>query len=164
MTFNHQSSCSKSYHSDPFLSRLLNRMSPAIVDSFSDEQLEAIRSALVNPAHHPVNIRLSIPLLFKRFYFVVLAGPERRSRIRLKAERFPLWTPANTIFLGMLLLSLLVTLYNGLQLVSSLTPAVSAKEDYPTALPWVESAEDCTGFRRHWKDGLCYDADHNKDF
>jgi hypothetical protein len=135
-----------------------------MVDSFSDEQLEAMRLALINPARHQVNIRLSVPLLFKRFYFVVLAGPERRSKTRLKAERFPLWTLPNAIFLAMLLGSVLVTLYNGLHLVNSLSPAVSAEEDYPTALPWIESAEECTGFRRHWKDGFCYDADHKKEF
>ncbi len=36
---------------------------------------------------HPVNIRLSIPLLFGRFYVTVVAGKERRSGERLASER-----------------------------------------------------------------------------
>ncbi len=36
---------------------------------------------------HPVNIRLSIPLLFGRYYVTVVAGKERRSGERLASER-----------------------------------------------------------------------------
>ncbi len=36
---------------------------------------------------HPVNIRLSIPLLFGRYYVTLVAGKERRSGERLASER-----------------------------------------------------------------------------
>ncbi len=36
---------------------------------------------------HPVNIRLSLPLLFGRYYVTVVAGKERRSGERLASER-----------------------------------------------------------------------------
>ncbi len=36
---------------------------------------------------HPVNIRLSIPLLFGRYYVTIVAGKERRSRERRASER-----------------------------------------------------------------------------
>ncbi len=36
---------------------------------------------------HPVNIRLSIPLLFGRYYVTIVAGKERRSGERLAGER-----------------------------------------------------------------------------
>ncbi len=36
---------------------------------------------------HPVNIRLSIPLLFGRYYMTIVAGKERRSGERLASER-----------------------------------------------------------------------------
>ncbi len=36
---------------------------------------------------HPVNIRLSIPLLFGRYYLTIVAGKERRSGERLASER-----------------------------------------------------------------------------
>ncbi len=50
---------------------------------------------------HPLNIRVSLPLLFGRYYLVVLAGKELRSAERRKEERqkHPLWTAANTTIL-----------------------------------------------------------------
>ncbi len=51
--------------------------------------------------HHPVNIRLSIPLFALRYYLTVIAGKEQRSTERLAEERakHPLATTANMIFL-----------------------------------------------------------------
>ncbi len=52
-------------------------------------------------SHHPVNIRLSIPLFARRYYLTVIAGKEQRSTERLAEERekHPLTTTANMIFL-----------------------------------------------------------------
>jgi len=36
---------------------------------------------------HPVNVRVSVPLGFGRYYVTIIAGRERRSRDRLVAER-----------------------------------------------------------------------------
>ncbi len=36
---------------------------------------------------HPINLRLSIPLLFKRYYVSIVAGEERRSPERRVEER-----------------------------------------------------------------------------
>ena len=51
---------------------------------------------------HAVNIRLSIPLVFRRFYVTIVAGPERRDRERLEAERarHPVYKLGNIVFLG----------------------------------------------------------------
>ncbi len=51
--------------------------------------------------HHPVNIRLSIPLFTRRYYVTVVASKEQRSTERLAEERekHPLATTANMIFL-----------------------------------------------------------------
>ncbi len=51
--------------------------------------------------HHPVNIRLSIPLFTRRYYLTVIGGTEQRSTERLAEERekHPLATTANMIFL-----------------------------------------------------------------
>ncbi len=53
---------------------------------------------------HPINLRLSIPLFSKRYYGTFVAGEERRSPERLKAERqkHPLKTTGNLIFLCVL--------------------------------------------------------------
>ena len=48
---------------------------------------------------HPVNLRLSVPLLWRRFYLVLLAGPEPRSAERRRGERItrPLRAIANSV-------------------------------------------------------------------
>ncbi len=65
---------------------------------------------------HSVNIRLSIPLLFRRCYLTILLGQERRSAARLGKERkkHPLVTRGNVAALllfgtltGMALLALI---------------------------------------------------------
>ncbi len=50
---------------------------------------------------HSVNIRVSLPLFFERYYLTVVAGKELRSAERRKEEsqKHPLWTAANTIVL-----------------------------------------------------------------
>jgi hypothetical protein len=50
----------------------------------------------------PINIRLSIPLGFDRFYLTIVGGRERRGRDRQRRERrkHPLWTATNLLFLA----------------------------------------------------------------
>ena len=49
---------------------------------------------------HPVNIRLTIPLLFRKYYITIVAGSERRSRERRIGERkkHPLLVFGNIVF------------------------------------------------------------------
>jgi hypothetical protein len=50
---------------------------------------------------HPIDIRLSIPLPFGRYYLALVLGPERRSEDRRKAEgsSHRVMTPANLAFI-----------------------------------------------------------------
>jgi hypothetical protein len=50
---------------------------------------------------HPVNLRLSIPLLFGRYYLTIVAGRERRSATRRARDRrlHPMLTAGNAIFM-----------------------------------------------------------------
>ena len=52
-------------------------------------------------ADHPLNVRVSIPLVFGRYYLTLVAGKERRARARLASDRCqnPLDTPGNVLFL-----------------------------------------------------------------
>lgn len=52
-------------------------------------------------SEHPLNIRMSIPLIFGRYYITVVAGKERRARARLALDKrqHPLDTPGNVVFL-----------------------------------------------------------------
>ena len=51
---------------------------------------------------HPVNIRLSLPLLFGRYYVTIVAGRERRSHQRRIDERrkHPLVTAGNLVVMA----------------------------------------------------------------
>jgi len=57
-------------------------------DSFTDTQHAAIERALDcgRQQIHSVNLRLSIPLLWRRFYLVLLAGPKPRAAERRKRK------------------------------------------------------------------------------
>lgn len=60
-----------------------SRIPTAIRSSFSEEQATAVRNALVAheiASHHGVDIRVSVPLFFRRYYFVILGGRDRRAR------------------------------------------------------------------------------------
>ena len=48
---------------------------------------------------HPVNIRITIPLLFRNYYMTLLIGPERRSpeRRAIERQKHPLLTFGNGI-------------------------------------------------------------------
>lgn len=52
-------------------------------------------------SEHPLNIRISIPLIFGRYYITIVAGKERRARARLALDKrqHPLDTPSNVVFL-----------------------------------------------------------------
>lgn len=52
-------------------------------------------------SEHPLNIRISLPLGFGRYYITVVAGKERRARARLATDKrqHPLDTPGNVVFL-----------------------------------------------------------------
>jgi hypothetical protein len=60
-------------------------------------------SAVPWESYHSVNLRLSIPLLFKRYYVTIVVGEERRRPARLSAERqkHPLVTHGNLFFFAL---------------------------------------------------------------
>jgi hypothetical protein len=60
-------------------------------------------SAVPWESDHPINLRLSIPLLFKRYYVTIIAGQEHRGSDRLVAERqkHPLVTRGNLLFFAL---------------------------------------------------------------
>lgn len=75
----------------------------ATVDTSEPDALAPLPSAADQQAwgQHPINIRMSLPLLFGRYYLTVLGGKEGRHPARRKAERqqHPLDTAANsTVF------------------------------------------------------------------
>ncbi|MHA1568813.1 MAG: hypothetical protein ACTSXZ_05035 [Alphaproteobacteria bacterium] len=101
----------------------LERLPRHIAASFTLEQRRALTRALQNQnsAPHVVNIRLSVPLLFKRYYMSIFVGAERRSAARRHAERVvnPLKTTGNMVFVIIAAIALYSAGVVGLMLLSS---------------------------------------------
>ncbi len=80
---------------------LLRAIDPAVRDSMTAQQVTAIRDAARQDTwrEHPVDLRLSLPSPFDRFYLALVAGRERRGFARrvVERERQPLGRLANLI-------------------------------------------------------------------
>lgn len=89
--------------SDGALEMLLDRIPPEVAETFTPAQRAALWSAVkpVTWRRHPVNIRLSFPIVGGRFFITVVGGPEKRAVERRQRERhmFPLRTLGNILFL-----------------------------------------------------------------
>ena len=81
---------------------LFARLPGSVIDTLSNEQKEAIHHAAdqSNWSAHPLNIRVSIPFIRRRFYITVVGGEEKRSAERRTHDRnrYPLRTIANIFF------------------------------------------------------------------
>jgi hypothetical protein len=82
----------------------LRRLPPGVRSSLSREQELALRQAAAGKAAdpHPLDIRLSVPTPWGRYYFALFGGRERRSAARRASDRRlrPLATTANAQFVG----------------------------------------------------------------
>lgn len=68
----------------------ISRIDADVRESLTPTQLQAIRDALVANQpfkKHAVDVRGTIPLFFARFYFVVLAGRDKRRKTFDKEKR-----------------------------------------------------------------------------
>lgn len=102
---------------------LLDRLPPNIRTQLSPEACAAITEAAARDGSpHSVDIRLSLPLPFRRVYLAVLAGSERRSPERIDAQRRRqrLIRAANILFL----MAIAVLFYAAYQLAALLIGAV----------------------------------------
>ena len=154
-------------HVDPVFDQLFAKIPPEITDTFTEEQLEAIKKAFSsrNWARHPLDLRVSVPIPGLRFYLVLLAGSERRSKQRLQYQRsvYPLWTPGNIVFLTGFLIILLTSSFTTFSFLFSLLTSVPTSP-YPTSIPWLDNKFECEHTGRTWRDGDCWDSEHNPMF
>jgi len=108
---------------DPFLERFFSRIPREVAASFTDDQLLAVKQAFAahGEAGHSIDLRLSFPLLFSRWYLVLILGPERRSRARRRSDRdaYPLATLGNALAALLLLLLLAGALLGALYIAKS---------------------------------------------
>jgi hypothetical protein len=93
---------------------LLARLPDEIHSRLTPDLKEALARATAPRrwGEHPIDIRLSIPLPFGRYYLALVLGPERRSEDRRKAESnaHRVMTPANLAFI----VSMIVAFYGAL--------------------------------------------------
>lgn len=144
---------------------VLARMAPEMATTFSPAQVQALQAALAT-RHHPLNIRLSLPLGMTRVYLVLLAGTELRSvaRCRQEAVRHPLWTPTNLLVIvgtmGMGILALLAMV----QLTNTNLSAVFSPKVAPAGIPFKADRTSCEASGRTWQEGDCLDFSHDSTF
>jgi hypothetical protein len=153
---------------NPAFEQLLATIPPEIAKTFTFEQRDALKRAVDhNWNHHPVNIRVSIPVPGLRFYLVLLAGRERRSNQHLQVSRrmFPFWTPVNTLlilgFFILLLTSGFITFSYVFSFVSSISLPISP---FATSLPFIENQSSCEQTGRIWRHDKCWDSEQNPSF
>lgn len=91
--------------------RMLASIPSEILSTFTEDQLAELKKVLMERANQssPVNIRVSLPFFQRRFYFVCLAGKERRSLQRLHKSKFKVINP----FMGTSYILVMISLVLG---------------------------------------------------
>lgn len=132
--------------------------------SFSDEQIEVLRraAAKLQPKDHAIDLRLSMPLPFRKgIYCVLLAGPEKRSKTRIYHERKRFWRLAGPVF-TCLIIAFLATI--SIPLITKSAHQFKQTNAHPTSLPWITTEQECLGENRFWDEGSCWDRMHSENF
>lgn len=73
---------------DPFVKGMLKRLPSELRDSLSEEQLQGLKVALGARtwAAHPIDLRWTMKLWKRSYYFVIIAGVNRRPLSRRQQE------------------------------------------------------------------------------
>lgn len=157
-----------SFTKDASLNRFLKRFPEEVANSFTGDQLQAMRAALQTTQwrRHPVDIRLTLPLLWKKFYVVLVAGPEQRSQQRRTQDRDknPVWTLPNLLFIA-LLMGLGILLSVGIFQLKSISLDFLTETDlHPAGIPFKPDQQSCEESGRIWQDNECIDFAHDPLF
>jgi len=112
----------------------ISRISPTVRAELTQQQLAEIRRALVAPDtlyQHSLDLRVTVPLYYRRYYFVLFGGRDRRrSTLSLelyRLNRYPKWLKRSLYFaatgavvvtgiLGLLAVLYLIKSFAGLDL------------------------------------------------
>jgi hypothetical protein len=163
-----RSTISNPSRKDSLFEQFLAHVPPQTAETFTDAQVEALKQACsqLNWKKHPVDLRFSVPVLFNRFYLVILAGPERRSRKRLQTEahKYPVWTATNTIAIATVFCLLLLSTLGLQKAVLPTLVKLTELEPHPTDLPWIDSEAECQNTVRTWENGECRDEVNDPNF
>lgn len=91
---------------DPLLARFQLHNPQNVATSVTDAQLAAIKQIFDQQGggNNKVDLRVSAPPLFRRYYFPTFSGTEKHSRARRRSEArlHPIFRAANKVFLSLL--------------------------------------------------------------
>jgi hypothetical protein len=148
------------------LERLLGQMPPAVAGSFTDSQHEALQAALATTLwqKHAVDIRLSIPLLLQRYYLVVVAGPEKRSKERRQQEQYPRSLAGQVVVTVAVMTLSIGFLAILIQLVHRPSGPSDRPQVSPAAIPFLSDRTTCEHSGRTWENSECLDFEHDPTF
>jgi hypothetical protein len=103
--------------SERLVMALLAQMPADMRSRFDDAQVEALREAARHCqwGRHPLDFRLSLPLLAQRYYLVIVGGRERRSAERRQrdAQRANVWLRGALLGLAVVLVLMCLRLVGG---------------------------------------------------
>ncbi len=156
---------SQSLQGSPNAYRMLQRMPRSVSTTFSAMQIKAMEHALI-PRGHVVDLRLSLPFLGRGAYFVLSAGPNKRSHYRNLQNGNPFVMPAvfTSVVIGAASIVGLVALKSS-ALLQQPDPVFSQGEAfYPTVVPFKKNRQECEESGRKWIDQQCIDSVHDPVF
>jgi hypothetical protein len=154
-------------YTDHEFERLFAQITPEVANKFTFQQIEAVKRGFGynSRSRHLLDIRVSVPIPGLRFYLVLLAGSERRSKQRLRFDKglYPFWTPSNILFvIGFSIIILLCSLTIFPFIFSSLN--LTSTFSYPTSIPWINDKSECEYTNRVWRDDKCWDYEQSPNF
>ena len=75
---------------EPYVQSVLQQLDPEVLKTLTLVQLEALNKAIAGSdknRRHTLDIRGTLPLFFCRYYFVLLAGRDRRGNTRKREQQ-----------------------------------------------------------------------------
>ncbi len=152
----------------PSFEQFYHKISPEVKKTLTHEQIQALKTACESHSHnrHFLSIRVSLPIFRSKFYMVVLAGKERRSKqcLHYKKGMYPLRNPINILLLLGLLIIFIVSSLALFTLVLSSISSVPTSSPYPTSIPWINNQFECERTDRIWNEDKCWDSEHSPTF
>lgn len=114
---------------DVFAAFTINQIDPTILEGMTQEQVQAIRDALIaqrRDQQHSLDLRLSIPLYFRRYYLVIVGGRDKRlgTLITERARQ-----QSGVRFMGMSAMSVVLMVATALLLIGAFLTAYWVKSE-----------------------------------
>lgn len=158
-------------HKNSAFTDIFDQIPTEISNTFNEEQIEAIKKAfcLHNGNHDAVELQVSVPIVGLKLYLGLMNSKQHSKQHFLSETRIsPFWKPGNvvlmTIFLIVLSTSSFITFpFLFSSIISSVT-SISTSPPSPTSIPWLENQFDCEHTGRTWRNGKCWDSEHNPLF